>query len=233
MGSQFKMALAEPKLGTARQVTATEPRPWDVSEDVRDKFRRVRSSVSMVNRQSSLCVAVCSTSRSEGVSWVTAMLGCAMAEENEAVLLIDANRAHPSQNRLFGLEQDLRTPNVQSEMVDVVSRRTSKFNISILMPEQDSPKGLEFGGSLHDALPKLRLKNNLILIDCEPLRESSQLLDLAPSIDGVIFVVEAEGEHREVVARNLESIKRAGLRVFGVILNKRKRYIPGWLYGAL
>jgi Mrp family chromosome partitioning ATPase len=74
---------------------------------------------------------------------------------------------------------------------------------------------------------------NVILIDCGPMRDSSHLLDLAPAIDGVIFVVEAERERREVVARDLESIRRAGLRVFGIVLNKRKRYIPGWLYRAL
>ena len=212
-------------------MTSPELQPWNVPEVIRDHFRRVRSTLNLRNHQGSLCVAVCSTCRGEGVSWVTAMLSCAIAEENVPVFLIDYNRFHPSQNATFGLDREPGVPG--SDLVDFVSRRTPRFDISVFTPEGGASNGQDFGFSLRDALPKLRQKSKVILIDCEPMRDSSHLLDLAPAIDGVIFVVEAERERREVVARNLESIKRAGLRVFGIVLNKRRRYIPGWLYRAL
>jgi Mrp family chromosome partitioning ATPase len=233
MGTQFKLLVSDAKLGTVRQLTSHELRPWNVPEGIRDHFRRVRSTLSLSNPQESLCIAVCSTCRGEGVSWVAAMLSCAIAEESEPVFLIDYNRSHPSQNKIFGVDQNPGKPMTQSDPVDLVSRQSPRFDICILTPEASSSDGKAFAFSLRDALPKLRQESKVILIDCEPMRDSSHLLDLAPAIDGVIFVVEAERERREVIARNLESIRRASLRVFGIVLNKRKRYIPGWLYRAL
>jgi Mrp family chromosome partitioning ATPase len=233
MGTQAKVALSNSKLGTMRQLTAHEPRPWNVPESIREHFRKVRSGLNLSDHPGSLCVAVCSTCRGEGVSWVTAMLSCAIAEENEPVFLIDYDRLHPSQNRIFGVEQEAGVAITLLDPNNLMSPRTAGYDICILTPEAQPSKSLEFGSSLRAALPKLRQRNKAILIDCEPMRDSSQLLDLAPALDGVLFVVEAERERREVVARNLESVKRAGLRVFGIILNNRKRYIPGWLYRAL
>ena len=232
-GTQAKMVLSEPKLATEGKLSSQEPLLWNVREGVREHFRHVRSTLNLANREGSLCVAVCSTSRGEGVSWVTAMLSCAIAEEGEQVFLIDGNRTHPSQNKIFGVEKIPGAVVTQSEPVELVSRRASRFDISILTMDANSANTQDVGLALREALPKLRQKDKVILIDCEPMRDSSHLLDMASAIDGVIFVVEAERERREVIARNLESIRRSGLRIFGIVLNKRTRYIPGWLYRAL
>jgi Mrp family chromosome partitioning ATPase len=233
MGTQAKSVVSGAKLETVRQMTTHDLRPWNVSEGIREHFRRVRSTLNLSNHQGSFCVAVCSTCRGEGVSWVTAMLSCAIAEESDPIFLIDYNRSHSSQNKIFGVDRDPGDVVTQLGPVHLISRRTPRFDICILTPEAGSSNGQEFAFSLRDALPNLRQKSKVILIDCEPMRDSSHLLDLAPAIDGVIFVVEAERERREVIGRNLESIRRAGLRVFGIVLNKRKRYIPGWLYRVL
>jgi len=233
MGTQFKIAVSVPQLGNVRHLACQEVRPWNVPEGVRDQFRRVLSTLNLATRQGSICLAVSSTCRGEGVSWVTAMLSCAIAEESGPVFLIDYNLRHPTQTQVFGVDEKPETPVTLSDADDLHSRRAPRFDICILTPEANSSRGQEFGMSLRDALPILRQRNKVILIDCEPMRDSSQLLDLAPAIDGVVFVVEAERERREVVARNLESIGRAGVRVFGIVLNKRKRYIPDWLYRAL
>jgi Mrp family chromosome partitioning ATPase len=233
METQIKLTISGVKLGTVPQLTTHGSGPWNVSEGIREHFRRVRSTLNLSSRQKSICVAVCSTCHGEGVSWVTAMLSCAIGEEGDPIFVIDYNRSHPSQDRIFGVEQDPGEPVTRPDRIKLVSRRTTQFNICILTPEAGCSNAQESAFPLRDALPSLRQMVNVILIDCGPMRDSSHLLDLAPAIDGVIFVVEAERERREVVARDLESIRRAGLRVFGIVLNKRKRYIPGWLYRAL
>jgi Mrp family chromosome partitioning ATPase len=232
MEALFKSTEASAKATRADQATAHELRPWLVSEGIREHFRKVRTTLDL-SHQTSLCVAVGSTSHGEGASWVTAMLSCAIAEETDSIFLVDCARSHPSQNIIFGVDENAGVLVPESEPVNLISRRAPRFDICILTPETGSSSGQKFASSLRDTLPNLRRMARVILIDCEPMQDSSQLLDLAPAMDGVIFVVEAERERRETVARSIASIKRAGLRVFGVVLNKRKRYIPGWLYRAL
>lgn len=232
METLFKSAKTDIGGGGAHPVTTPEIRAWDVSERVREHFRKVRSALDLSNRDS-LCAAVCCTSPGEGASWVASKLSCAVAEEGASVVLVDGNLCHPSQAAIFGIDNSPEVAVQGAEALNLAVRRTGCLDISIFTPQPGGPTGQRFSFLLRDSLPNLRTQAKVILIDCEPMRDSSELLDLAPAIDGVVFVLEAERERREVVARSIASIKRAGLKFFGVVLNKRKRYIPGWLYRAL
>ena len=70
----------------------------------------------------------------------------------------------------------------------------------------------------------------IVIVDLEPLRESSQVVSLAGALDAVAIVVQADRERREVVSRSVETLTRAGHRVAGAVLNKRVRRIPAFLY---
>jgi len=65
----------------------------------------------------------------------------------------------------------------------------------------------------------LRRLQKTVLIDCEPVGLSSQVLRLAPMIDGVLFVVEAGRERRATVARAVLEMRQAHLPLLGVIVN--------------
>ncbi len=170
METQFKLGTSGAKLETVPQTTTLELRPWNVSEGIREHFRRVRSTLNLSSRQGPFCVAVCSTSRGEGVSWVTAMLSCAIAEEVDPIFVIDYNRSHPSQDKIFGVDQDPGELMIQPDPVNLLARRTTQFNICILTPEANAPNAQEFAFPLRDALPNLRQMVKGILIDCEPTR---------------------------------------------------------------
>lgn len=213
-------------------VAAPESRVWGLSEPVREHFRKVRSALGLANLDS-LCVAICCTSSGEGASWVASKLCCAIAEIGTSVILVDGNLAHPSQASIFDLKDcnDVAAP--VSTLSTGLVRREISSNISLVMPHAGEVAEHDFSLRLRDSLPGLRSKAKAILIDCEPMCDSSELLNLAPAIDGVVYVLQAEHERREVVARSIAAIKRSGIRIFGLVLNQRKRYIPGWVYRAL
>ncbi|NCC22334.1 MAG: hypothetical protein EOM26_07715 [Alphaproteobacteria bacterium] len=52
-------------------------------------------------------------------------------------------------------------------------------------------------------------------------------------VDGTIVVTEAERTRAPVAKKLKKSIEEYGGHVWGAILNRRRYYIPGWLYGAL
>jgi succinoglycan biosynthesis transport protein ExoP len=82
-------------------------------------------------------------------------------------------------------------------------------------------------------LTKARGAYDLILIDPPPLQRSAAALALAPFADITLAVIEAE-RTRAAVARNLvDRVESAGGEVLGVILNKRRFYIPRMIYSWL
>jgi Mrp family chromosome partitioning ATPase len=53
---------------------------------------------------------------------------------------------------------------------------------------------------------------------------------LAQAASGAVLVVEAARTVREVAAETTEELRRTGVRVLGAVLNRRRYYLPGWIY---
>lgn len=79
-------------------------------------------------------------------------------------------------------------------------------------------------------LSVLKTHFRLVLVECPPLRESSSIAALAPLVDGVIVVIEANKTTRAQAQRLAQTIETAGGRVFGYILNKQKYAVPSSIY---
>lgn len=79
----------------------------------------------------------------------------------------------------------------------------------------------------------LRAAYDLILVDAPPAATSPQGLAVSRQVDGAVLVVAAEETRWPVAERVKQSIERSGGRTLGVVLNKRKYHIPGWVYRRL
>jgi hypothetical protein len=79
-------------------------------------------------------------------------------------------------------------------------------------------------------LEKLRADYRYILIDCPSLREAEHAVILAPLVDGVVMVVEANRTQKEQMLYAERTIENAGGRILGHVLNKRTYVIPDWLH---
>ena len=209
------------------------PPPWEEDEEIREQFRGIRVIMRSIDRPHP-CIAVTSTVVGEGVSWVAARLACAVAEDTPSVCLVDAHDERPGQRGLFGVGVAARRGGLRASL-PLVSQATSWPGLSIVTPESRngalSPDALI--QALRELLPDLKSADCTPVLDCEAMRESGQVLRLAGVVDAVLYVVEAERERREVVARAQEALRRAGLPILGVVLNKRRRYLPAPIYRAL
>ena len=56
---------------------------------------------------------------------------------------------------------------------------------------------------------------------------------LSRKASGVLLVVEAERTRAPIIEQARKVIETGGGRLLGVILNKRKHHIPGWIYKLL
>ena len=80
-----------------------------------------------------------------------------------------------------------------------------------------------------DRIDLLRSEFDYTIIDCPSLKESGDLLAIAPFVDGVIMVVEANRTRREQPRHAERNIRAAGGTLLGYVLNKQRREVPRWL----
>ena len=72
-----------------------------------------------------------------------------------------------------------------------------------------------------------------VVIDTPAVSESQLGLVLASLVDGVVVVVEAEETSRSQVRKLVDDLRQFRANVLGTVLNKRRDYLPKWLYRRL
>lgn len=83
---------------------------------------------------------------------------------------------------------------------------------------------------LQAGLKALHRNFNYILLDCPALEVSTDALVFASLVSGVVLVAEAERTTKEHVTWAQNAIEKAGGKVMGAILNKRRYPIPNFVY---
>lgn len=173
-------------------------------------------------------LAVTSCHPGEGVTTVATYLASLLAGDlrNSRILTVDANLKHPIQRALSGgaFSFDIRA----------MHGETLK-NVEFLALEKQVIDLARTGniGSLARVLPAVEREYSHIIFDLPPLWADAVSIPIARAVQGVILVIEAGKTRWEVARRTKEKLTEAGIPVLGVVLNKRRHYVPQWLYGRL
>lgn len=154
----------------------------------------------------------------------------------DSVLLLDADRHNPCQNHFFdigdkfGWLDALRSdgePNTAFHRVGESSLFVSPgSNSAFSTPEI-------FNSKFDEICQSFRGGFDMILIDSAPMAVSPDGLAIASRVDGIVLVVEAEKTRWQAVKTMRDSISRVGGNILGVVLNKRRYYIPQSIYDRL
>ncbi|MGA3174952.1 MAG: CpsD/CapB family tyrosine-protein kinase [Syntrophorhabdales bacterium] len=161
----------------------------------------------------------------------------AVATLGQTVLLLDADRHNPTQHFFCSVSPDHCLDEVvqacESAEKALYQVGTSKLFVSLI--SRNSNSGMNFfDSSGFDAVwDTLRERFDLILIDSPPATSSSDAFALCRRVDGVVLVVEADKTRWPVAQSVKERIIQHGGNVLGMVLNKRRYYIPGFIYNRL
>ncbi len=90
-----------------------------------------------------------------------------------------------------------------------------------------------YSPGISDFWQSLKDKYDLVLIDASPLSASPEGVEIARSVDGVVLVVEAENTRWQLVENLKKKIEDRGGNILGIVLNKRRFYIPDSIYKKL
>lgn len=80
-------------------------------------------------------------------------------------------------------------------------------------------------------LHELRSTYDYVFIDLPPV--SAGLQPMAAHLDGVLLVVAAESTRPETSRAAAAQLQLSGIPILGTLLNKRRSFIPQWLYNLI
>jgi Mrp family chromosome partitioning ATPase len=180
-------------------------------------------------------IVLTSPARSEGVSHVAQLFAVELARHTcRRTLIIDADRLRSLRaDDYMGMPQNCHRTNIENVWMlpakkpSQVNGNGEKGNVLLPMPVTRLEE------QVSNPVDSLRVNFDNILIDCRPLKYSSDAAVLAANADGVVVVVEAGRTRHEEILNAQRTIEVAGGKLLGFVLNKRKYPVPEWLYRRL
>jgi protein-tyrosine kinase len=169
----------------------------------------------------------------EGASTVLAQFAVALAQ-GEKVLLIDANFRSPSLHQQFHLEVEkgLTEFLLGKANLSEVTKKTTVKNLWVI-PSGSAPSSPLTLNALDPHLQKMKEEVDWVLFDGPPVNHFDESLALSGKVDGVVMVLQAEKTRWEVAQAAKQRLEDSGGKILGVVLNKRRFYIPKWIYNSL
>src|SRR3984957_18720730 len=83
---------------------------------------------------------------------------------------------------------------------------------------------------LSSAVEAIRRKYRYALIDCGSMKASQSAVKLAPLVDGVVLVLEANRTQTDQILYAERTLEGVNGRILGHVLNKRTYVIPEWFH---
>lgn len=150
------------------------------------------------------------------------------------VLLIDGNLERPLLHQLFNTAQ---SPGLMDFFFNANSNSIFTKLVTanhLYLVTAGSADGNRQDIWTTDRMKNLitRLKENFeyILIDAPPVIGHPETLALSKLADGVLLVIKANQTRLEVIDEARQQLQQSGARLLGVVLNKRRFFIPGGIY---
>jgi protein-tyrosine kinase len=174
----------------------------------------------------------------EGTSTVVSNLAWVAAERlKRKVVVLDTDTLHPTQHRLLGIipavgwDDVLRGVHPAEKAIYQTNRE--RLWVVPVSPNRAGTVQVIDAPGMEDFLGALRECFDLVLIDCAPATVFPDSIALSRKADGVVLVIEAESTRWPVAETVHQQITNAGGKVVGVVFNKRRYYIPEFVYNRL
>jgi len=168
-------------------------------------------------------VALTSANSGEGVTHsVTALINTLSRDGNTKILRLDSRHLNEINCAPAGIAQHCQQTDT---------------NLYEFVGGTDPAAGKAAGKSWtadwefrRDCIEQLRATFDYILIDCPALNSAGDVLSLAPLVNGIILIVQADKTRVEQIEHAERSLEFARGKLIGHILNRRTYNIPSWLY---
>lgn len=238
-----EMARKRPS-GSKPGTSASRPRTGETSflrgldEDFRRSLLNLRNSIdSEMKGKDARVIMFTSAVAGEGKTMIAGYLARVLAMgESERILLVDCAVNDPQMHSLFGVENDrgildyLDGTAPIEKVVKVIDEGVLDLVTTGSARGADVTQPLFGSARMRDFMRSAAENYEYVIIDSSAILEAPETPIIGSFATGVVIVVEAGKTKREVVKRAMMMIEKLGGEFIGSILNKKKYYIPEFIY---
>jgi Mrp family chromosome partitioning ATPase len=155
----------------------------------------------------------------------------------KSVLLIDLDRSRPDLHVYSKLKPEMYSEDALEvgNQIEKSLRRVEESSLYVMplfWKTMSTPKAIDYAqrGGFWESLKD---QFDLIIVDSPPATMFPDGPAIVSRVDGVIFIVEAEKTRWQVALSVKEKIINSGGNILGIVFNKRRLYIPEFIYRYL
>ncbi len=175
-----------------------------------------------------------SVASGDGTSTPAVNFATALAKDYQSkVLLVDVNLRSPSLHNVFRIDH----VHGLSDVVMRDGRGASPVKVGpgnlYLVPygrNHSEPVILFQSNGFDQFLKAMKDSYDYVVLDAPPVLEFAECRVLCAKVDGVVLVIESGKTNRQVAISAKRQLEDAGGKLLGVVLNKKKNYIPEFIY---
>jgi uncharacterized protein involved in exopolysaccharide biosynthesis/Mrp family chromosome partitioning ATPase len=232
--------LALPRNGSPAnsEALATRPHhsklaPWEAGHFIRPYCQAIRDRLGLYFEIKHLThkpklVGVAGFSEQAGTSTLAAGLAASLSETNDGkVLLVDINLGPEDVHQFFEGKPAHSLTAALKRNSAIASAADNLYLATVGSPNSGPAQlGLK---RFFDMMPNLKASDfDYIIFDMPPLGQTSPTWGMAPFMDKLLLVVEAEKNNREIIKRGYRKLVAERDNV-EVVVNKTRSYVPKWL----
>ena len=211
----------------------------DLVHPVPQWYEELKSKLLMQYPDESLkTILFTGTSGKVGASGAAHGYANCMANDFQGKVLLIEFDPQRSQPRHAAADQDshafssILSRYAQFNAGSVLNLNGNLFAISC-SPETLLPNGRTLSSQLDEFLCAMRESFDYVIVDAPPITVFSETRMLCNKVDGIILVLEFGKTRKQVAQKVKQELEAAGGNFLGLIINKRKYYIPKWIYDRL
>ena len=215
-------------------------RPAEGESVIPDDFLRelgiLRNSIeTLMQRKERRTLLFTSSAHEEGTTTLAASYARLVAlNTGSRVLLIELNARTPSLFWRMGMSGGEGVTHYMAggRSLEALVQPAEDAGFDLMHVGERDPAQIQL--LLADHFPRLiaeaQQSYDTVIIDAPPIVGSPETPPMAASVDGVVLVVQCERTKREIVQRSIDLVEQMGGRTLGVVLNRKKYYIPDFIY---
>ncbi|MBL7213047.1 MAG: CpsD/CapB family tyrosine-protein kinase [Desulfobacteraceae bacterium] len=224
-----------------RETIITSRHVLDLGSDAARSYQDLRTDILTRYKDDSIkTILFTGTAHGDGASTTAFNFSVVLARESGLkVLLGDLNPGTEDQHITFESDSDRIEEAVNDLPGPDGSRINEKWigpgNLHSLVYRGNHPNVINLieSGVLEEFLKTTSKRFDYIILAAPPVLGSLEARAICAKVDGVVLVIASGKTRRQIARKCKETLEEAGGRVLGVVLNRRRHYIPQWIYRRL